>query len=61
MRFVDRTCETRVFDRAALAAGHVIDGPAVIEEAASVTVLNPGQRARVDAYGHLLIDFAGQA
>jgi N-methylhydantoinase A len=61
VRFVDRTCETRVFDRAALAAGHVIDGPAVIEEAASVTVLNPGQRARVDAYGHLLIDFVGQA
>jgi hypothetical protein len=27
----------------------------VIEEAASVTVLNPGQMLRVDEFGHLLI------
>jgi hypothetical protein len=27
----------------------------VIEEASSVTVLNPGQRLRVDDFGHLLI------
>ncbi|MFO1060067.1 MAG: hydantoinase/oxoprolinase family protein [Dongiaceae bacterium] len=47
--------EVPVYDRAALRDGHVIDGPAVVEEAASVTIVNPGQRLAVDAYGHLFI------
>ena len=47
-----------IYRREQLAAEHLIDGPAVIEEAASVTVLNPGQRLVVDAYGHLMIDAA---
>jgi N-methylhydantoinase A len=42
-------------------AGHTITGPAIIEESASVTVLNPGHRVTVDDYGHLIIDIAGQA
>ena len=42
-----------VFRRSALAAGAVIDGPAVIEEKTSTTVLYPGQRAAID--GHLNI------
>jgi len=42
-----------VFRRSALAAGSVIDGPAVIEEKTSTTVLYPGQRAAID--GHLNI------
>jgi N-methylhydantoinase A/oxoprolinase/acetone carboxylase beta subunit len=33
----------------------VIAGPAIVEEAASVTVVNPGQELRVDEYGHLLL------
>jgi N-methylhydantoinase A len=44
-----------VFDRTSLLAGHAIDGPAIVEEAASVTVLNPGQRLSVDAFGQLFI------
>ncbi len=48
-----------VYRRGQLAVGHVIEGPAVIEEAASVTVLNPGQRLAVDPYGHLVIERAG--
>ncbi len=47
-----------VYRRERLAASHVIEGPAVIEEAASVTVLNPGQRLAVDPYGHLVIERA---
>ena len=47
-----------IYRRDQLAAGHLIDGPAVIEEAASVTVVNPGQRLAVDRYGHLVIDAA---
>jgi N-methylhydantoinase A len=34
----------------------VLDGPVIVEEAASVTVVCPGQRLTVDDYGHLLID-----
>jgi N-methylhydantoinase A len=51
--------EVPVFRREHLAAGHEIAGPAVIEEAASVTILNPGQALRVDDFGHLLIHAGG--
>jgi N-methylhydantoinase A len=60
VRFVDSTCDTPVFDRASLAAGHVITGPAIIEEAASVTVLGPQHRLIVDDYGNLMIAAANQ-
>jgi N-methylhydantoinase A len=39
-----------VFRRSAIAAGALIDGPAVIEEKTSTTVLYPGQRAAIDGY-----------
>jgi N-methylhydantoinase A len=41
--------------RAALLAGNRISGPALIEEHASTTVLLPGDRCEVDAYGNLVI------
>jgi N-methylhydantoinase A len=47
--------DTPVFDRATLRQGHQIAGPAVIEEAASVTLLRPGQSLSVDQYGNLRI------
>jgi len=47
--------KTAVFDRAALAAGNRIVGPAVIEEHASTTVLMPGDELEVDALGNLAI------
>ncbi len=50
---------TPTYARAALAAGNRIDGPALIEEHASTTVLLPGDRLEVDAYGHLMINVAG--
>jgi N-methylhydantoinase A len=53
--FADGRHDVPVFRRQDLAAGHRIEGPAVVEEAASVTVLCPGQHLTVDAYGHLLI------
>jgi N-methylhydantoinase A len=61
VRFLDQTCDTPVFDRAALLAGHVITGPAVVEEAASVTVLDPQHQITVDDYGHLFIAAAKQS
>jgi N-methylhydantoinase A len=45
-----------VFSRDDLLAGQVIKGPALIEEAASVTVLEPGYRMRIHPQGHMLID-----
>ena len=50
---------TSTYLRAALAAGNRITGPALIEEHASTTVLLPGDRLEVGAYGHLMIKVAG--
>jgi N-methylhydantoinase A len=50
---------TPTYARAALAAGNRITGPALIEEHASTTVLLPGDRLAVDAYGNLVIKVAG--
>jgi N-methylhydantoinase A len=47
--------DTPIYRREQLRAGHQIAGPAIIEEAASVTVLNPGQGLAVDTYGNLLL------
>jgi N-methylhydantoinase A len=47
--------ETPVYNRDDLKSGHAIDGPALVEESASVTVLDPGKSLTVDRYGNLLI------
>ncbi|OVZ59274.1 5-oxoprolinase [Pigmentiphaga sp. NML030171] len=51
-----RDVETPVFRRDTLPAGSAIDGPALIEEHASTTVVFPGDRLTVDAYGNLHIE-----
>ena len=51
---------TATYARAALAAGNRIDGPALIEEHASTTVLLPGDRLEVDRYGNLVIETGGR-
>jgi N-methylhydantoinase A len=45
--------EADVRDREALGPGDELDGPAIVEEAASTTLLLPGQRLTVDDYGNL--------
>jgi N-methylhydantoinase A len=50
-----KTVKTRTFARAKLRAGNRIDGPALIEEYASTTVVLPGDRLRVDDFGNLVI------
>jgi N-methylhydantoinase A len=57
--FVDGAHDVPVFDRATLRFGQSIRGPALVEEEASVTVIEAGHRVRPDAAGHLLIDVAG--
>jgi N-methylhydantoinase A len=47
--------DTPVYARSRLGADVEIAGPAVIEEMSSTTVLGPGQRARVDAIGNLVV------
>ncbi|MDQ0394394.1 hydantoinase/oxoprolinase family protein [Labrys monachus] len=47
--------DTPVYARDALLAGHAISGPALVEENASVTVLDPEKSLTVDRYGNLLI------
>jgi len=47
-----------MFRRSVLAPGAVIDGPAVIEEKTSTTVLYPGQRAEIDGYLNIAIESA---
>jgi N-methylhydantoinase A len=47
------------YRRAELLAGNKISGPALIEEHASTTVLMPGDRMTVDAFGNLVIAVAG--
>ena len=51
-----RAVATPVYDRGSLRAGNRIDGPALIEEEASTTVLLPGDRLRVDDFGDLDIE-----
>jgi N-methylhydantoinase A len=43
------------YDRYRLTAGSVIEGPAIVEEMDSTTVIHPGFHAEVDRYGNLLI------
>jgi N-methylhydantoinase A len=48
--------ETPTYHRPALKAGNRIAGPALIEEHASTTVVLPGDRTAVDAFGDLIIE-----
>jgi N-methylhydantoinase A len=47
------TC--RIVDRGLLCHGHVVTGPAVIEELDATTLVHPGFEAAVDPHGNLLL------
>jgi N-methylhydantoinase A len=55
--YFPETGEVRLlrYDRKSLAPGRVIDGPALIEDESSTTIVVPGQRLVVDRSGNLLI------
>jgi N-methylhydantoinase A len=44
-----------VYDRAGLAPGDMFEGPALVDEGTSTTVVHSGQRVQVNAHGHLLV------
>jgi N-methylhydantoinase A len=47
--------DTGIYDRALLRPGHVVSGPALVEEIASTTVITPGVKGTVDEYGNITI------
>lgn len=49
---------TPVYRREALAPGHVVPGPAVVEAVDTTVLLHPGQMARVDGWANLLLEQA---
>jgi N-methylhydantoinase A len=51
--------DTQAYDRRHLLAGNRIEGPAVIDEHASTTLIEPGDFAIVDGYGNLVISVHG--
>jgi len=55
-RFVD----TPTFARHELLAGNRMEGPALVEEHASTTVVLPGDSLEVDAFGNLVITISGK-
>ncbi|MEV7012591.1 hydantoinase/oxoprolinase family protein [Streptosporangium sp. NPDC051022] len=54
-----RTVTFPVYDRSALAPGHEVSGPAIVEEGTSTTVIFGDQRLTVDAYAQLLVTGIG--
>jgi len=47
-----------VFQRSGLGKGDVVDGPAIVEEYTSTTVLHPGDRLAVGDHGELVVSVA---
>jgi N-methylhydantoinase A len=48
--------DTPIYDRAKLGAGAFIEGPAVVEQLDSTTVILPGQKAEIERYGNIIIE-----
>ncbi len=47
--------ETTIYDRLALPVGAEVEGPAILEQADTTVLLDPGLKGRVDAYGNTII------
>jgi N-methylhydantoinase A len=46
---------TQIYDRSTLPPGGAFEGPAVVEEPMSTTLVHPGQRVEVDPFGNLIL------
>lgn len=51
-----QVADVPVYDRAQLRAGHTFDGPALVDQYDSTTVICPGQAVTVDRIGNLLVE-----
>ena len=47
--------DTPIYERAELAPGMRFDGPAIVEQSDTTTVVEPGMDVKVDAKGNLLV------
>ncbi|MDR6775562.1 MULTISPECIES: hydantoinase/oxoprolinase family protein [Azospirillum] len=54
----NKRIDTPVYWRPNLRAGDRFDGPAIVEQADTTTVVIPGQRAEIDRHGNLILTFA---
>ncbi len=52
---IDGVHETAIYQRSQLPIGFTAEGPLIVEEAASTTLVHPGQSLEVDTYGNLVI------
>lgn len=52
---------TRYYDRASLRAGNRLEGPTIVHQYDSTTVIPPGLTASVDGYGNIVIATGGAA
>jgi len=52
---------TRYYDRAALQAGNRLEGPAIVNQYDSTTVIPPGIWATVDRFGNIIIEVGASA
>jgi N-methylhydantoinase A len=52
---VDGSHEASVFERSELPAGFAVEGPLIVEEPSSTTLVHPGQALEVDGQGNLVI------
>lgn len=51
--------DTAVYERDLLQPGNVVNGPCLVEEIASTSVLTPGSRGTVDEYGNIIVELGG--
>ena len=54
--YFDAWRETPIYAREKLVAGNRLDGPAIIEQMDSTTVVHPGQEAHIDRFGNIMIE-----
>jgi N-methylhydantoinase A len=54
-----RWVRASIYDRGRLLPGATIEGPAIVEQLDTTTFLGLGDRARVDAFGNLVLEVAG--
>ena len=55
MFVADSDRQATIYDRAKLQSGNVIDGPAIVTEMDSTSVILPGHAGSVDDFGNILI------
>ena len=55
--FAGQAHATSLWSRLDLPVGAVIEGPAILEQPDATTVVEPGQRVRVDAFGNLVLEW----